>query len=106
VDSTPLEGMFGDEDAEYNGHYELSMYKVHQATCLETGLSLVKIVSRANDYDGDYLIPMIKRLHQLGIVVDEVIGDQHYRTFNNYAKLSVEHGIDTHFNLSKNDTYR
>ena len=106
VDSTPLEGMFGDEDAEYNGHYEMSMYKVHQATCIDTGLSLAKIVSRANDYDGDYLIPLIMKLQRLGIAVDEVIGDQHYGTFNNWARLNIEHGIKTYFNLSKNDTYR
>jgi len=106
VDSTPLEGMYGDEDAEYNGHYRLFMYKVHQATCVDTGLSLAKIVSRANDYDGDYLIPLIKRLQQLGIVVEEVIGDQHYGTFNNYARLKIEYGIETHFNLAKSDTFR
>lgn len=106
VDSTPLEGMYGDEDAEYNGHYEMSMYKVHQATCIDTGLSLAKIVSRANAYDGDYLIPLIRKLQHLGIVVDEVIGDQHYGTLNNYARMNIEFGIKTYFNLSKNDTYR
>ncbi len=106
VDSTPLEGMHGDVDAEYNGHYELFMYKIHQATCVDTGLSLAKIVSRANDYDGDYLIPLIGRLQELGIVVEEVIGDQHYGTLRNYARLNVEYGITTRFNLSKADTYR
>jgi hypothetical protein len=106
VDSTPLEGMFGDDDAEFNGHYKVNMYKIHQATCVDTGLSLAKIVSRANDYDGDYLIPLIMKLQRLGIAVDEVIGDQHYGTFNNWARLNIEHGIKTYFNLSKNDTYR
>ena len=106
VDSTPLEGMFGDDDAEFNGHYKVNMYKIHQATCVDTGLSLAKIVSRANDYDGDYLIPLIMKLQRLGVAVDEVIGDQHYGTFNNWARLNIEHGIKTYFNLSKNDTYR
>jgi hypothetical protein len=106
VDSTPLEGMYGDEDADYNGHYELNMYKVHQATCIDTGLSLAKIVSRANDYDGDYLIPLIRKLQKSGIAVEEVIGDQHYGTFNNWARLNIEYGIKTYFNLSKSDTYR
>lgn len=106
VDSTPLEGMYRDEDAEYNGHYEISMYKVHQATCIDTGLSLAKIVSRANDYDGDYLIPLIRKLQRLGIAVEEIIGDHHYGTFNNWARLNIEYGIRTYFNLSKTDTHR
>jgi len=106
VDSTPLEGMYKDEDAEYNGHYEMNMYKVHQATCVDTGLSLAKIVSRANDYDGDYLIPLVRKLQKLGIAVDEIIGDQHYGTFNNWARMNVEYGIRTYFNLSARDTYR
>ena len=106
VDSTPLEGMYGDEDAEYNGHYELSMYKVHQATCVDTGLSIAKFVSRANDYDGDYLIPLIRKLQRLGIAVDEVIADHSYGDFNNWARLNVEFGIKTYFNLSKRDTHR
>jgi hypothetical protein len=106
VDSTPLEGMYRDEDAEFNGHYKVNMYKIHQATCVDTGLSLAKIVSRANDYDGDYLIPLTRKLQHLGIAVEEVIGDQHYGTFNNWARLNIEHGIKTYFNLSKNDTYR
>jgi len=106
VDSTPLEAMHDDEDADYNGHYELSMYKVHQATCAETGLSLAKIVSRANDYDGDYLIPLVRKLQRLGIDVETVIGDQHYGTFNNYARLNLEYGTKLYCNLSKNDTFR
>lgn len=106
VDSTPLEAMYGDEDAEYNGHYELSMYKVHQATCAETGLSLAKIVSRANDYDGDYLIPLVRKLQRLGLDVQTVIGDHHYGSFNNYARLDLEHDIKLYCALSKRDRFR
>jgi hypothetical protein len=106
VDSTPLESMYGDEDAGYNGHYELHMYKVHNVVCVETGLSVAKIVSRATAYDGDYLIPLIRKLQSLGICVEEVIGDQHYGTLSNYARLNVEFEIKTRFNLSKRDTWR
>jgi hypothetical protein len=106
IDSTPLEGMYRDEDADYNGHYELFMYKVHQATCVDTGLSLAKIVSRANDYDGDYLIPLVRKLQRLGIAVDEIIADHAYGDFNNWARMNVEFGIKTYFNLSKKDTHR
>jgi len=106
IDSTPLEGMYRDEDADYNGHYELFMYKVHQATCVDTGLSLAKVVSRANDYDGDYLIPLVRKLQRLGIAVDEIIADHAYGDFNNWARMNVDFGIKTYFNLSKNDTYR
>lgn len=106
IDSTPLESMYGDEDAGYNGHYKLHMFKVHNVVCVETGLSIAKIVSRATAYDGDYLIPLIRKLQRLGICVEEVIGDQHYGTFSNYARLNVEFGIKTRFNLSKKDTWR
>ena len=106
VDSTPLEVMHGDPDAEYNGHYELSMYKIHQATCAETGLSLAKIVSRANDYDGDYLIPLVRKLQRLGIDVETIIGDHHYGSFSNYARLNLEYGVKLYCTLSDRDRYR
>jgi hypothetical protein len=98
--------MYGDEDAGYNGHYKLHMFKVHNVVCVETGLSIAKIVSRATAYDGDYLIPLIRKLQRLGVCVEEAIGDQHYGTFSNYARLNVEFGIKTRFNLSKKDTWR
>ncbi len=106
VDSTPLESMYRDSDTEYNGHYQLHMYKVHQATCVDTGLSLAKIVSRANDYDGDYLVPLIRKLQKLGITVDAVIADGAYKDLSLWARLNIEYGIKTYFNLSKKDTYR
>jgi len=106
IDSTPLESMYGDEDAGYNGHYKLHMFKVHNVVCVETGLSIAKIVSRATAYDGDYLIPLIRKLQCLGVCVEEVIGDQHYGTLSNYARLNVEFGIKTRFNLSKRDGWR
>jgi hypothetical protein len=106
IDSTPLESMYGDEDAGYNGHYEMQMFKIHNVVCVETGLSIAKIVSRANAYDGDYLIPLIRKLQSLGICVEEVIGDQHYGTLSNYAKLNLEFGIKTKFNLAKRDRWR
>jgi hypothetical protein len=106
IDSTPLESMHGDEDAGYNGHYELEMYKVHNAVCVETGLSIAKFISRATAYDGDYLIPIIRKLQSLGICVEEVIGDQHYGSLSNYARLNVEFGVKTRFNLSRRDTWR
>lgn len=106
VDSTPLESMYRDPDTDYNGHYELHMYKVHQATCVDTGLSLAKIVSRANDYDGDYLVPLIRKLQKLGITVDSVIADGAYKDLNLWARLNIEYGIKPYLNLAKNDTHR
>jgi hypothetical protein len=106
VDSTPLEAMFTDKKADYNGHYELHMYKVHHVVCLQTGLSLAKIVTKANAYDGDYLVPLIKKLNSLGIRVEEVVGDQHYGMLENWAELNINMGIKTYFNLTETNIYR
>lgn len=106
VDSTPLEAMPKDEMAQYNGHYELKMWKVHEITCMETHISLGQIVSFGNDFDGDFLIPMLQRLQSLGIKFEEVYGDHHYSTLENWAKVSVVFGAKCRFKIADRDVIR
>ena len=106
VDSTPLECYRTDPDATWNGHYEKWMYKVHQITCMDTGLSLGKLVTKGTEYDGDYLIPMIRRLKRIGIEIEEVYGDNHYGALRNWAVLSAKYGIKCVFKTASTDRYR
>lgn len=106
IDSTPLESMYNDEEGDYNGHYEIKMYKVHIVWCLDTGTPLFAIVTSGITYDGDFLIPALTKLKAMGIQYEEVYADNHYGSLENWAKATVLYGAKCYFNLSKNDLMR
>ena len=103
VDSTPLEALRRDRGALYNGHYEKWMYKVHELTCLDTGVSLTCLVTDANEYDGHFLIPMLNKIWRKGIRFEEVYGDTHYSTIPNWAKVNIDYDAKCVFNVGVRD---
>jgi hypothetical protein len=111
IDSTPLPVMKNDDTGDINVHYYetfgiFKMVKIHIITCLDTGIPIGVAFSGGTNYDGDYLIPLIKRLTILGFKIKEVYGDGHYNSFKNWATLNVIYGIDCYFNMPKISKYK
>ncbi|MBU1940135.1 MAG: transposase, partial [Candidatus Thermoplasmatota archaeon] len=110
VDSTPLETLPSDAVGEYNAHYVQAkhlgkMVKVHVASCLDTGIPLAYLVTGANEYDGNILLPLLEKIRNLGIVFDEVYGDGHYDTQENWAKINLLYHALCYFNLRDGAIY-
>ena len=110
VDSTPLETLPNDKIGEYNAHYIQTkhlgkMVKVHVASCLDTGIPLAFVVSGANEYDGKFLIPLLEKIKTLGIIFEEVYGDGHYDTLENWAKVNILYKAKCYFNLREDAVY-
>jgi len=110
VDSTPLETLPNDEIGEYNAHYIQTKHlgkivKVHVASCLDTGIPLAFIVSGGNEYDGDFLIPLLEKIKNLGIHFKEIYCDGHYDTQENWAKINTLYNAQCYFNLRDDAVY-
>ena len=111
VDSMPLETLFKDPIGKYNAHYSKQynigkMVKIHIAVCLDTGVPLAMKVSGANVYDGEYLIPLLKKIRRLGFVFKEVYGDNHYGSLKNWAKVSLMFNTKCYFSLAETNVFR
>jgi hypothetical protein len=111
VDSMPLETLFNDPIGGYNAHYLQDynigkMVKVHIAVCLDTGIPLAVTISGANTYDGDYLIPLFKRIRRLGFDFKEVYGDNHYGSLKNWAVVSLMFNTTCYFSLAEPNVFR
>jgi hypothetical protein len=107
IDSTPLPTLKNDECGKYNAYYFQKynigkMVKVHFATCVDTNIPLELIVTDANAYDGHYLIPMLEKLRALGIEPEEIYGDAHYGTIDNWAMCSMLFNCKSYFQIPEN----
>jgi len=78
------------------------MVKVHFATCVDANIPLELIVTDANAYDGHYLIPMLEKLRELGIEPEEIYGDAHYGTIENWAVCSMLFNCRCYFQIPEN----
>lgn len=104
IDSTPLPVMSKDKTGEINGHYYetfgiFRMVKVHILSCLDTGIPIAITISGANDYDGDFLIPLIEKAKELGFKPKEIHADGAYDSYKNWAILSYKYGMDCYISL-------
>ncbi len=106
VDSTPLTALSKDPDARYNTHYDKLMYKVHFVVDVVTSVPLFVMVTSGTEYDGHYLIPMLKKLRSLGIYPKEIYADDHYDTLENWAIVSVKHNAKLQIDLAENTIFR
>lgn len=111
VDSTPLETLPKDETGVYNLHYLETydigkMVKVQFLVCVDTGIPITSIVTDGNSYDGHYLMSLLNKAKSLGFDIKEVYGDNHYGSYENWAKVSVLFGAKCFFNLCEDDTLR
>ena len=107
VDSTPLPTLKNDECGKYNAYhfqkYNIGkMVKDHFACDVDTNIPLELIVTDANAYDGHYLIPMLEKLRELGIEPEEIYGDTHYGTIDNWAMCSMLFNCKCYFQIPEN----
>ena len=107
-DAFPLKAVNSDEDADYNGHYEVQGYKVAMTESYdqETGIvPLVGDVIGINDNEGDTLIPHIQELKSCGIYVKENFVDGKYATISNIARAEIIEGTALHYDIAENWVY-
>lgn len=106
IDSTPLSALSKDPEARYNTHYDRLMYKVHLIMDVDTNIPLFVMVTSGTQYDGHYLIPILEKLHSLGIYPKKIYADEHYDTLENWAFASVKYGVKCQINLAENAVFR
>ncbi len=105
IDSMPLESLFNDKEAKYNGHYEKTGYKVHGVYDLEYNIPLAIIISPMNESDVPYFKKLIERLHDLDIRFEEVYADGAYDTFEHFALIHLKHEAQFMTNPGTNAVY-
>lgn len=105
IDSTPLESLFNDEDAKYNGHYEMTGYKIHGAYCVDTNIPLAIIITPMNEGDPNYLKPLLSKLLDLGIKFEKIIADGAYDTFEHFALIHLIYNAIFYTNPGTNAIY-
>jgi hypothetical protein len=106
IDSTPLTALAKDTDAKYNAHYDRLMYKIHIVVDVPTNVPLFMIITSGTNFDGHYLIPILEKLHSLGIYPKKIYADEHYDTLENWATASVIYGVKCQINLAENAVFR
>ena len=102
IDSTPLEALFNDEEAKYNGHYEQTGYKVHGAYDLDRNVPLTIIITSMNESDTPYFKPLLAKLHELGIRFEKVFADGAYDSFEHFAIVHLVYNAKFYTNPGEN----
>jgi len=102
IDSTPLEALFNDSDAKYNGHYEQTGYKIHGAYDLERNLPLAIFITSMNESDTPYFKPILAKLHELGIKFEQVFADGAYDSFEHFAMVHLVYNAKFYTNPGEN----
>ena len=105
IDSTPLEALFNDQNAKYSGHYEKTGYKIHGAYDLDRNIPLAIIVTPMNDADSPYFIPLLGKLHELGIKFEQVFADGAYDTFEHFAFIHLVYNAKFYTNPGTNAVF-
>lgn len=107
-DAFPVKAVNSDKDADYNGHYDETGYKVAttESYTPETGIvPLVGDVIGINDNEGDTLILHIQELKSCGIHVKENFVDGKYATISNIAYAEIIEGTALHYDIAENWVY-
>ncbi len=99
VDSTPMKSLRNDKDAAFNPHYNIKGYKIHGAVDLDHFLPLTFNFTTATDGDSPQYLPLLDRLHMLGITFNGVYADGAYASFENFAIVNHHYRARTVFNL-------
>lgn len=102
IDSTPLEALFNDSDAKYNGHYEKTGYKIHGAYDLDRNIPLAIIITSMNESDTHYFKPLLAKLHEFGIKFEKIFGDGAYDSFEHFAIIHLIYNAKFYTNPGEN----
>lgn len=107
-DAFPVKSVSSDKDADYNGHYKVTGYKVATTESYnpETGIvPLVGDVIAINEDEGKTLLPHMKQLNKNGIHVNDLFVDGKYATISNIAQIEVIYGTSLHYDIADNWVY-
>ena len=107
-DAFPVKSVKSDEQAEYNGHYEMQGYKVAtiESYGAETGIvPLMGGVIGINEDEGKTMIPQLQELKTCDIHVKQNWVDNKYATIDNIQKAEIIEGTILHYNPAKNWIY-
>lgn len=107
-DAFPIKSVKSDKQAEYNGHYETSGYKVAMTESygIETGIvPLTGQVLGINDDEGKTLIPQLRELKTCDIPVKQNWVDNKYATIENIQQAEIIEGTILQYNPAKNWIY-
>jgi len=107
-DAFPVKSVSSDKDADYNGHYKVTGYKVATTESYdpETGIvPLVGDVIDINEDEGKTLLPHMKQLKKNGIHVNDLFVDGKYATISNIAQIEVIYGTSLHYDIADNWVY-
>jgi len=104
IDSTPIKSLRNDPDAEYNPHYDVRGYKIHGAIDSEHYLPLAFNFTPGLSGDSPHYLPLLKRVHMLGINFEKILADGAYASFENFAVVNQHHRARTVFNLRNDAT--
>jgi len=100
-DSTPIEALEKDSDAEYNGHYKVSGYKLDTLVDLETNIPLSKQVIGINEDEAKCVVPHLEETKAAGIETEHIYLDGGYDDYPNLAWAGVN-DIEVHHQIHEN----
>lgn len=100
-DATPIPAKKKDEDADWNGHYEIWCYLWHNLRDMETGIPLDYHITNGREDESHLLAPMLMRLIRIKKIAPiRLFIDCGYTGFENMARLSVYWNIDIVCNIA------
>lgn len=106
LDASPIPGKKKDEEADWNGHYEIWCYLWHNLRCLNTGLPLNFHITNGREDESHFLAPFILKLRTLQHITPiRVYIDGGYASFENIARMYVYFDIDVVCNIAKDWTF-
>jgi len=102
LDASPIPAKKKDEEADWNGHYEVWCYLWHNLRCLNTGLPLNFHITNGREDEAHFLAPFVLKLKTLQYINPiRVYIDCGYATFENIARMHVYFDMDVVCNIAK-----
>lgn len=102
LDASPIPGKKKDEEADWNGHYEMWCYLWHNLRCLNTGLPLNFHITNGREDEAHFLAPFVLKLKTLQRINPlRAYIDCGYASFENIARMYVYFDIDVVCNIAK-----
>jgi len=106
LDASPIPAKKKDEEADWNGHYEIWCYLWHNLRCMRTGLPLNFHITHGKEDEAPFLAPFVLKLKYLqNIHPIRVYIDGGYAGFENIARMYVFFNIDVVCNIAKDWKY-
>lgn len=106
MDACPIPAKKKDEEADWNGHYEIWCYLWHNFRCMDTNLPLDYHLTNGREDEAHFFAPFLLRLiSQYRIKPNRVFVDCGYSSFENIARSYVYWNIEVVSNIAKDWIY-